>query len=188
MPNWTSNTVTISGGKFSVRKVRKILKGESDFDFNQLIPMAETLGIECGSRTDLGLACFDQSLFEKVRSYPWFVAEYPNVEAPKQLLDTLKETRPETVELGRQAAANVRDYGVPTWYEWRNEHWGTKWNACEVKLEAHGAGLTYRFDTAWSAPYPIAWQLHAICTELLGLSIEWTAEDEDVLEAYDVLQ
>ena len=178
MPTWTSNIVAIRGDESSIQKVRKQLKGKSDFDFNQLIPMPKRLSIETGSRTDLGRARFDRK-----RSYPWLAAKNPNVAAPKRLL----ELRPETVEIERQAAANVRDHQVPAWYGWCNEHWGTKWNACGVKLEAHDAELTYRFDTAYSAPHPIAAELASLCADL-GLSIKWTAKDEDDPEAYDVLR
>ena len=48
--------------------------------------------------------------------------------------------------------------GVPTWYDWQGENWGTKWNAYlteEVAVEEFSDRLTtatYRFQTAWDAP------------------------------------
>ena len=65
--------------------------------------------------------------------------------------DNLGETERE------QCAAD----GVPNWYDWCIENWGTKWNACNpcpVVEEKHPdghAGLSYRFDTAWDAPRPV---------------------------------
>lgn len=42
------------------------------------------------------------------------------------------------------------------WYNWNVANWGTKWDACEAWLEEEAEGtLTYRFDTAWSPPFPI---------------------------------
>lgn len=46
--------------------------------------------------------------------------------------------------------------------------------------------LTYQFETAWSAPYPLAATLLQLCDEL-GLTLEWKALDEDETGAYDVL-
>ena len=46
-------------------------------------------------------------------------------------------------------------------YEWRVEHWGTKWPACGVKVEGPLTGYAknavtvfFHFDTAWSPPKP----------------------------------
>ena len=55
-----------------------------------------------------------------------------------------------------QWKANIEKYGAPTWYEWRCEHWGTKWNACDAEVRDNGdASLHVKFDTAWSFPLPI---------------------------------
>lgn len=48
-------------------------------------------------------------------------------------------------------------------YEWCIEHWGTKWNACDVsmpELPADGNGVDFleveiTFRTAWSPPLPV---------------------------------
>ena len=51
--------------------------------------------------------------------------------------------------------------GIPTWYDWQSEHWGTKWNACDnedvviEKLSDRFTTATYRFLTAWDAPRPV---------------------------------
>jgi len=37
--------------------------------------------------------------------------------------------------------------------EWRDEHWGTKWNAMDASLEELPlGGLEYTFQTAWRPP------------------------------------
>ena len=53
-----------------------------------------------------------------------------------------------------------KDTGVPNWYDWSIENWGTKWNACgTVPVERLSYGnyqtLTYCFDTAWDTPREI---------------------------------
>ena len=45
--------------------------------------------------------------------------------------------------------------GVPNWYDWQSENWGTKWNAYECEFQKDRFGLTYEFLTAWSTPEPV---------------------------------
>jgi hypothetical protein len=51
------------------------------------------------------------------------------------------------------------------WYDWSCQHWGTKWDLCDmepctndldlVKDESDDGELYYRFDTAWSPCIPV---------------------------------
>lgn len=46
--------------------------------------------------------------------------------------------------------------GTVCWYQWRTEHWGTKWNAYDSSVDAMPGDLArVRFDTAWSHPAPV---------------------------------
>lgn len=46
--------------------------------------------------------------------------------------------------------------GLPFWWRWNVDNWGTKWDACYASLEEEETNLLqYRFDTAWSAPLPV---------------------------------
>lgn len=46
--------------------------------------------------------------------------------------------------------------GEPTdWYEWANEHWGTKWGTYQIKafsLDGDASPILIKFQSAWSAP------------------------------------
>lgn len=51
---------------------------------------------------------------------------------------------------------SVRGFGegippVPAnnWYGWNNEHWNTKWDACDAEIDRRDTCLTVRFQTAW---------------------------------------
>ena len=39
-----------------------------------------------------------------------------------------------------------------SWYSWRLEHWGTKWDAGEAYGDIDGDTLSLSFDTAWGPP------------------------------------
>ena len=44
----------------------------------------------------------------------------------------------------------------PNWYNWRCDNWGTKWDACEPRInESEPQCFSVGFETAWSPP--IAW-------------------------------
>lgn len=38
------------------------------------------------------------------------------------------------------------------WYAWRNQNWGTKWNASEVDTTNEPEEIIYGFSTAWGPP------------------------------------
>jgi hypothetical protein len=52
----------------------------------------------------------------------------------------------EFLDEGRRLYLNILEHGVPTWYEWANKTWGTKWNAYDQTL-FDGEII---FHTAWS--------------------------------------
>lgn len=62
-------------------------------------------------------------------------------------------------DLGKMYINNIMKYGHDSWYEWRCEHWGTKWGAYDV----YDDGNEITFDTAWSCPLPILSELAKIC-------------------------
>lgn len=72
------------------------------------------------------------------------------------------------VRYGKVYYDNLVQYGCVDWYDWRCEHWGTKWNAfdtqvSEITESADGcAEIQFFFDTAWSVP-------HRVFTALTGL-------------------
>ena len=69
-------------------------------------------------------------------------------------LNITKGTR--TQDEKEQAILNKVKYGYTSWYDWRCEEWGTKWDACEANICHNDIDyFSVSFDTAWSPP--IAW-------------------------------
>ena len=179
MPNWTMNTITVRGAKVQLECFRDAMRGANGvFDFSRIKPMPAELDIECGSRTDLGMACFSRKAFDHHHAYPWFKDKYPGVDSPTKLRAVVEEKEPQTVELGRKAAANIRKYGVPTWYEWCIREWGTKWNACHAEVGGSSDLLEYTFDTAWDAPRPLVAPIVELAHSF-DLTIVWSVDHED---------
>jgi len=46
------------------------------------------------------------------------------------------------------------------WYEWRLEHWGTKWDIRCESVEVTDDMLVVKFDTAWSPPDKVFDAMH----------------------------
>ncbi len=69
----------------------------------------------------------------------------------------------------------AKEVGHSNWYDWRLEHWGTKWNAYDCTLlivpksdvdSSEINRLRFQFTTAWSFPVPIfnrLAELHPSC-------------------------
>ena len=93
------------------------------------------------------------------------------IEMPESL-DVVDTTSP-SEELKRQYLRNERDYGHSTWYGWRCEHWGTKWNVADCCVEPGGR---YVFETAWSS---VPKMIKNISKEYPEIEIDYRYADED---------
>lgn len=75
---------------------------------------------------------------------------------PPELLDATYPNTPEDV-----AKRNVEEFGYPTWYEFAEDKWGTKWDVQrrdvmvgDITTDQEVKRITLSFDTAWSPPIP----------------------------------
>ena len=58
-------------------------------------------------------------------------------------------------DLGMEKMAELREQGVPDWYNWNVHNWGTKWNAHCHFMDSDKTHAIYRIETAWAFPSPI---------------------------------
>ena len=183
MPTQVDNIVTLSGDEQEIRRMLERIKsdelGVGTVDFNKIIPMPESLNIEAGSRTDRGLKFYkdfievytlgDTMNMDKLRSIP--------VNSEEIFLRQRKDIPRDEWELGKAAWQNIRDLGAPTWYEWCNQNWGTKWNAYGYdESRDYSDGNNIWFQSAWDAPHPVIEKLAAKFPEIT-FEHEWADED-----------
>ena len=58
--------------------------------------------------------------------------------------------------LGSDEREMCQREGRPNWYDWCNENWTTKWDACQLSYNQHDDNsVSFDFDTAWCAPYGV---------------------------------
>lgn len=76
-------------------------------------------------------------------------------------------------DYGKHLTKVKEKYGFDNWYDWRNAHWGTKWNACESNYDEECESV--HFDTAWSIPYPV---IAKIADENPDVKLDGYSEEE----------
>ena len=178
MPNHVTNVLRFDGDPGRVQSLLLELQNEEEglgsLDFNKIIPMPKALAIESGSRTDIGLKAYRD--FVEIYTLGREVPRQELLQIPEQNENAFLRHRPDidrrTWDLGRQAFRNKLLFGVPTWYEWCVQNWGTKWNAYDC---SPGDG-SIEFHTAWSAPHPVIQKLSELYPEL-GITHLWADED-----------
>lgn len=168
-------------------------RGYGTIDFERIIPMPTELDIESGSRTSQGIELYLTSLNPKAT---YFGAEKMNAHefddlvakmnhgrlfAYKPILSASEiddmfssgRSKEDLLDLGKTAVNNVIKHGAPTWYEWRIQNWGTKWNSYS---NLYGDGDTLCCQTAWSAPKEVIRKLSEMYPEV-PMELEYADED-----------
>ena len=173
MPNHVTHRLFVTSGdpealsQFLVRD-----EGGLRLDFNKLIPLPQSLNVQDSVNGSDGY----DALFGDWQHVPVFDEKRARVEFDRRetLISHLREHNPEALKLGQAYRDNLDAYGVRTWYHWRINNWGTKWNAHSLKIVEPGLGELV-FDTAWSVPEPI---FHALAAALPKHEIRIYSFDE----------
>lgn len=73
------------------------------------------------------------------------------IPCPKALLDTTDSSANE-----EQMKDNEKRYGYRSWYNWKSDKWGTKWDRGNYEANRiNDRTLQLEFNTAWGMPLPI---------------------------------
>ena len=200
MANWVFNYLTVKG-----EFLDKIVNKEGNVDFNIIAPMPTVIGnvIESGS-LDMDIYYYVSERLKKplktlIRNkllldtckisdqstvYPWegkvppgmTVTEFKVRQLYKRTLKSHQTTHRPSYNRGRDLVCNYRRYGVRSWYDWRLNKWGCKWNASNTyvpeKTDENGK-LIVEFDTPWCCPD--GW-LEELCEHGVPFYLEWVEE------------
>jgi hypothetical protein len=176
MPNHVTNKVEITST--NAQEALSFMHSDArSFDFNNVIPMPESLNIESGTVTDAALAYYLTDGLTKAitadQIEEYYKEEYFSskaeqveraVETAQRCLDKDLQTHEQLLELGKKVVLNIHTYNCQTWYEWSPQNWGTKWNAYDITVSENQV----KFDTAWNSPVPVldAWiaKFNLTCT------------------------
>ena len=162
MPNWVRNVIEFSGDENKIAALKKFVKSkDSEFDFNNIIPMPKELNIESGGRETIAIACAEAR--KKGFTYCSQLKAYSADE---------KMSFDEWANLGDKYLKNKEQWGFTTWYDWHCHYWGTKWNSCDVIWNNN----IVKFDTAWSTPEPLLDRLADLFPDV-QMSLKYADED-----------
>ena len=137
MPNWCTNRVTISGDKEWVQFFKWAVKGEGEnkrlFSFNSIIPFPDELN---GIGSPVKIVDTEEEIEQYKKDHSdseWSIGNLPITQKRSEELKT--------------------KYYADNWYDWCNDNWTSKWDACDVYLDIDEPDyLQYRFDTPWGPP------------------------------------
>ena len=175
MPNHTSNLLTISGDENIVKEIRQWIEGEDEqrgFDFNKVILMPSELR-GSGSPTRI---MTEEEIFVEQKQREQDLEANPEL---KGIWGT---------EVGitqKEYDRRMEQYGAANWYDWSLQHWGTKWNAYDVKIDEFNIN-EIRFSTAWTPPCPVIKKMSELYPEV-NFRLEYADEGGSFL-GYSVFE
>ena len=124
MPNWVATEVTFKGNDEDIKKMlEKVSSEDSQFDFNKLIPMPESLNIESGSQSALAYAYYYVRKFNDLPPSSHF-KDMDTVICRVEKDITVSSQ--EVLKRGKQLYENKKKYGATTWYDWCCGNWGNQ--------------------------------------------------------------
>ena len=159
MPNWVFNSLCVSGNSEQVAQVK--------FQVGQ--PVTKLID-------EYNFDTKEYTKQEITKSNPIF--SFWNIIAPTDLEAYAKQpTFNATFDQMMNGAGN-------DWYSWNNRNWGTKWDVgkwdneeySDTEILDEGSEfITYKFNTAWSPPFPVIQELSRQYPELV-VDLEYEEE------------
>ncbi|WP_175888080.1 hypothetical protein [Burkholderia contaminans] len=173
MPNDCTNNLNASGnGKTIESFYKKYItqnKNEEPFlDFDKVIPMPKELDVSKNSSAEhvydllYGLVQYKNNPAQVENMVNMFFLKKEVEESgktPEELIEEILKHSPTAKEEAEQYHSNFQKYGAKTWYDWRLENWGTKWNSYDCFAETDEDHIYMQFSTAWSPCTPVVKKL-----------------------------
>jgi len=137
MPNWVSNHVQCDNSD-ALSRLR---------DFSLIIPEHPAIALLPGLAAQHAAQLYQQGKsWRAVATDPAFVASLD-----QEQKDTPAKHRLTPERAARRYLLYCKVHGCVDWYNWRCEHWGSKWNVCHYRH--HGSEVW--FETALMHPWPV---------------------------------
>ena len=157
MPNHCTNRVTFySDDTTAILKLHKIFSRALDENdertvFGAFIPEPDWANTPLTEET--------------VQEYSW---DKPRGEIGEKPVMVINEDKPFLNGLRFKSTDKQDD----RWYNWRNQNWGTKWDAYSMQIDDCDMpnGFEVEFETAWAPPEEVC---HAIREQFDDLSVSW---------------
>lgn len=154
--------VVLTGEAEALAHCRDVHFGTGAFDFNSVVPMPAELNIEEDSAVTTGYAALYGDWTEPAQYWTWKESAvnlghpFP-LESREQLLECIRSLDCADMYLApaQQYKENIEKHGHGSWYGWCKEHWGTKWNAEDSKVESNPDAIVVRFTCATSFAKPV---------------------------------
>ncbi len=174
MADYVTSLIDITGAPARLADFQATHLANGTFDFNTVHPMPPELEIESSSAVETGYAALYGDWREEVGRWMFkepakeFGFPFP-LESREQVIRCLESFDCADMYLvpARAYHENVQNYGHGDWYGWCTEHWGTKWNASDVRLLVADEHISLSFVSAGSYPKPILKTLSLSYPELM---------------------
>jgi hypothetical protein len=162
MTDLVTSLIEISGSTDALAGFSAAHLESGSFDFNTVHRMPPELQIESSSAVETGYAALYGDW--QLEAGRWMFKEpaqqfgfpFP-LESREQVIKCLQSFDCADMYLlpARTYHENVLRHGHGDWYGWCTEHWGTKWNADDVRIAQAHERVALSFVTAGSYPKPI---------------------------------
>ena len=115
MPNWCKNKLSIytTSDEQMEEFLEFVRDGDNVFSLNKILPMPKYLR-DIQSPTKIATQEEIDAYKEQYKDVPYMMDSLPITQAHYDSL--------------------MKMYGVSNWYDWANEHWGTKWDTSGSKI------------------------------------------------------
>lgn len=207
MPNWTTNYTTFIGSKKTIDTIYSYFDVDEDmFDFDKVAPTPEALRATASPVNIIDDDEFKEEhgvLPETLEEINHFLISYED-----------REEKTKKHSFGVQNMTTTmstvlrENYGTNNWYDWHVDHWGVKWEGCNISIEYKSDNLLLvHYDTPWDTPERIFETLENKFEDLTLLNMArfegmddditttwgddhanktyWTIRQENELDVYD---
>lgn len=151
MPNWSYNTLKITGSKEIMKEfydsaIKPNINGELAFSFSNIFPMPEKIKNTISpSSSALGRKWMNENLSTKRNEK---LSDLLNEDENHPDLIPVENNSPE------KCKALKEEFGADNWYDWNLHKYGTKWDVESLVSDSVKDDELFecQFDTAWSPP------------------------------------